>query len=316
MIHSVIPNVPPTQLDTINEMTVGRSPVTMTTTRQPPDAAGNNPPVHQRNVMTTPVHQTVPMLSSSSIIDQSSARIQGNPEKPARNPIPASTGKPLEDEEMRYPELGSGDYYGRSYSHSNSQSRRDHYRPDEPRIRLPEYNGKSEWRAFYKKFNLLSSQYDWDEAKQLEKMVICLQGPAWDFAARLPDATQARISTFVTALDHRFGDHTLPETRRAELRNIKKKHSETRREYEARIRKLMSLAYPGMEGNQNITGRNKVKKKWKKENSERSEEGTHCHSGMQSRGTTTSISEDIAVQDGGNKSRNVDPVGVHSKESL
>ena len=45
-----------------------------------------------------------------------------------------------------------------------------------------------------------------------------------------------------------FGDHILPETHRAALANLRKQPKETLREYEDRVRRLMSKAYPGMIG--------------------------------------------------------------------
>lgn len=48
-------------------------------------------------------------------------------------------------------------------------------------------------------------------------------------------------------MNRRFGDHTLPETHRRELQQIRKAAGESFQEYSTRIEAKMSKAYPGMQ---------------------------------------------------------------------
>lgn len=48
-------------------------------------------------------------------------------------------------------------------------------------------------------------------------------------------------------MNRRFGDHTLPETLRRELQQIRKAAGESFQEYSTRIETKMSKAYPGMQ---------------------------------------------------------------------
>jgi len=119
---------------------------------------------------------------------------------------------------------------------------------EEPRVKVPEYNGKVTWKAFWMQFEMIADQYNWDEATKLERLFISLRGKALDYACQLQETTRLRLVMFVRAMDQRFGDHILPETYRATLNNVKKQKLESLREYEARVRKLVGKAYPGIEG--------------------------------------------------------------------
>jgi hypothetical protein len=120
----------------------------------------------------------------------------------------------------------------------------------EPKHRMPEFDGRVEWKAFWLQFTTLAEYYTWDEENQLRKLMFSLKGQALDYVAQLPELTRLRLSSLTYALDKRFGDHILPETYRATLNNVKKQFKESNREYEARVRKLVTKAYPGLEGNE------------------------------------------------------------------
>ena len=116
----------------------------------------------------------------------------------------------------------------------------------EPRMRLPEYSGSQEWSAFRMQFGFISRYYQWDEEIQLQQLVFCLRGDALAYVSQLPRTVQENLHALVSHLEKRYGDHILPETHRAALVNLKKQPKESLREYEARVRSLMSKAYPGM----------------------------------------------------------------------
>ena len=120
--------------------------------------------------------------------------------------------------------------------------------PGEPRLRLPEYDGQSDWKGFMMQFRLLVNQYQWRPEEQVRRLVACLKGDALQYAARLPQSTASDLDPLLRALQQRFGDPLLPETYRASLLNLRKGPKETLREYEARVRQLMVKAYPGLEG--------------------------------------------------------------------
>ena len=69
-----------------------------------------------------------------------------------------------------------------------------------------------------------------------------------DYAAQLSDETRSSLHRFLGSMERRFGDHVLPETRRASLSTLRKQPKGTNEEFAARTRLLVSKAYPGMEG--------------------------------------------------------------------
>ena len=76
--------------------------------------------------------------------------------------------------------------------HNERMSRRHNAMPEwfmqpggEPRLRLPTYDGKGDWRSFWIKFSLLTHKYGWDEQTELSQLVSCLQDDAMFFVSRL-----------------------------------------------------------------------------------------------------------------------------------
>ena len=117
-----------------------------------------------------------------------------------------------------------------------------------PRVRVPEYTGSSEWAAFWMQFSMVARSCDWDEATQLQQLLLALKGEALEYVAQLPQLVSQSLSSLKPTLEKRYGDYVLPETHRASLLNLRKQPKESLREYGARVRRLMSKAYPGMEG--------------------------------------------------------------------
>ena len=139
---------------------------------------------------------------------------------------------------------------GDNHQHpSRASSRHSHSSVSyEPRMRVPEYRGTEEWEAFWMQFSTMANYYQWDEETQLQQLIFCMRGDALTYVSQLPSAVQRNLAILKSGLEKRFGDHILPETHRAALANLRKQPKETLREYEARVRRLMSKAYPGMIG--------------------------------------------------------------------
>ncbi len=135
-------------------------------------------------------------------------------------------------------------------SSSNPALVPEHRSPkDEPRARLPKYDGKGPWKAFWMQFQLLSLQYSWDDETFIRRLINCLEKDAAEFVAEQPyDVLSSRL-LLVNALEQRFKDHTLPETHRANLATVRKSHKESLHEYAARVQNVANKAYPGMERN-------------------------------------------------------------------
>jgi hypothetical protein len=68
------------------------------------------------------------------------------------------------------------------------------------------------------------------------------------FVARLPIIERHILTLLRVALETRFGDHTLLETRREELKSLRMFSQENLHEFAARVKDMVARAYPGVEG--------------------------------------------------------------------
>ena len=128
-------------------------------------------------------------------------------------------------------------------SSSYVNHRRDNIQP-----RLPIYNGRTNWEAFWVQFRLISDQQGWNEDVQCDRLILSLKDEALLFISQLPYETRRNINLLFAAMKRRFGDHVLAETHRATLQNMKKTSNETVQEYASRVTAIMVKAYPGLEG--------------------------------------------------------------------
>ena len=56
----------------------------------------------------------------------------------------------------------------------------------EPKPRLPTYNRKEDWGAFWTQFEFLADQFGWDDNKKLSYLMAGLQDIALVFVSKLP----------------------------------------------------------------------------------------------------------------------------------
>ena len=133
--------------------------------------------------------------------------------------------------------------YGDQLSASGNSS---HQLKQEPKVSLPFFAGKSEWRVFCFQFERMSRRFQWDEEVTLDRLVSTLREDALEQLAEETAEVRASLSLLVALLDHRFGDRTLPETYRASLQTLQKQPRESLEEYATRVRRMVSQAYPGI----------------------------------------------------------------------
>ena len=124
---------------------------------------------------------------------------------------------------------------------SNDRSNGNEYKP-----RLPFYNGKSPYEAFWVQFQMFVRKYNWSTAQQCEFLILCLKEDALVYASQLSWEVRNNIWAFEAAMKRRFGDHVLPEIHRANLQTMRKQPKESTEEFAARISNLMIKAYPGL----------------------------------------------------------------------
>ena len=95
---------------------------------------------------------------------------------------------------------------------------------------------------------LMARSYGWSDRKFREQLMFALRGEALLFASNLPHITVEDTESLLQAMGQRFGQCLLAETHRANLYNLRKQSKENLQQYSARVSRLMSRAYPGMQG--------------------------------------------------------------------
>ena len=80
----------------------------------------------------------------------------------------------------------------------------------------------------------------------LDRLVSCLHDDALSYYAELPSDVQDDLRSTIAYFEGRFDYRRLPETYRTQLQNTRKTPKESLEEYAARVRKLVSKAFPGM----------------------------------------------------------------------
>ncbi|VDI29926.1 Hypothetical predicted protein [Mytilus galloprovincialis] len=126
----------------------------------------------------------------------------------------------------------------------NRGAHRNTNNSDEPKFRIPYFNGKSKFEGFWTVFELGTKKFQWNSQAKLENLWCSLKDDALDFACKLSPDVQNNISQFRDALQRRYGDNRLPEQYREDLANIKKHFKETLPEYAARVENLVCRGYP------------------------------------------------------------------------
>jgi len=141
-------------------------------------------------------------------------------------------------------------YYGTQsqtndrFSTSNTKSMTSH--PDEPKFRLPYFNGKGDFMSFWSVFEIGVKKFHWDNEKQVEQLMCCIKDDALAFFAKLPSRVKDSITLIKEALDRRYGDHLLPEQYRENLNQVRKQTRESLSEYAARVEDLVGKAFPSL----------------------------------------------------------------------
>ena len=119
-------------------------------------------------------------------------------------------------------------------------------RNNEPRPVLPVFNGRHTWETFIIPFRLIADRFDWGRRRQVEEMILCFRDEALIFASQLPQYLREDLDSLCKEMDKRFGNHTLPETYRRNLRTIRKSNSANYQKFAARVVECVRKAFPGI----------------------------------------------------------------------
>ncbi|VDI49223.1 Hypothetical predicted protein [Mytilus galloprovincialis] len=132
--------------------------------------------------------------------------------------------------------------YGRPQQqhHNYENSKIDNGR----RNRVPFYNGRDPWNAYFMQFELIAEINRWDTNTKAIELVTTLKDEAMVYASYLSPETKRSFFGLCAAMSNRFGDHGYPETYRQELHTLRKQGKENIHEYASRVEMLVRRSFP------------------------------------------------------------------------
>ncbi|CAG2227807.1 unnamed protein product [Mytilus edulis] len=132
--------------------------------------------------------------------------------------------------------------YGRPQQqhHNYENSKIDNGR----RNRVPFYNGRDPWNAYFMQFELIAEINRWDTDTKAIELVTALKDEAMVYASYLSPETKRSFFGLCAAMSNRFGDHGYPETYRQELHTLRKQGKENIHEYASRVEMLVRRSFP------------------------------------------------------------------------
>lgn len=109
------------------------------------------------------------------------------------------------------------------------------------------YDGKSNWLAFYRKFDRYAEASGWSKDECLDALCWCLTGKAADFYALLTESEERlTYSRVIHRLEKRFGSKELPETSYARFQQALQGSEEDLEDWADRVLTLAHRAFKGL----------------------------------------------------------------------
>ena len=161
-------------------------------------------------------------------------RAHGRPERFQEEPYSAKWGRSYNGRQPSvFSDNNPGDGLECSQSRSHSTASGDR---QEPKVSLPLFNGKGEWKTFWLQFERLGHKLQWTDEECLDRLVTCLRDDALEHYASQPVGVRDNLQATICSFECRFTDRGLPETYRATPQFLKKRAKESLEEFAARVR--------------------------------------------------------------------------------
>ncbi|KAJ8955655.1 hypothetical protein NQ317_004479 [Molorchus minor] len=112
------------------------------------------------------------------------------------------------------------------------------------RMKPPQFDGKTPWPNYLRQFEAAAKTNDWSMDEKATALTLALRGDATDILQTLSSAEQADYEQLIKHLEMRYGQTNLEHVYHSQLKNRYQKPSETLREFQVDISRLVRLAYP------------------------------------------------------------------------
>ncbi|KAJ8979571.1 hypothetical protein NQ317_019146 [Molorchus minor] len=112
------------------------------------------------------------------------------------------------------------------------------------RMKPPQFDGKTPWPNYLRQFEAAAKTNDWSMDEKATALTLALRGDATDILQTLSSAEQADYEQLIKHLEMRYGQTNLEYVYHSQLKNRYQKPSETLKEFQVDISRLVRLAYP------------------------------------------------------------------------
>ncbi|XP_063957689.1 uncharacterized protein LOC135154676 [Lytechinus pictus] len=111
------------------------------------------------------------------------------------------------------------------------------------------FNGKGNWRAFFRKFSAFADHHNWTAMERVSQLYWGLKGKAEDYLLMVLDQEpNMPYAGLVARLQHRFGEEGLSESAQLEFVAAKQGPTESLPDWADRVLQLAARAFPGVNG--------------------------------------------------------------------
>ncbi|XP_057691272.1 uncharacterized protein LOC130915330 [Corythoichthys intestinalis] len=207
--------------------------MTSTRERRPPE------PSTSSGQTTRPKHRA-PFAAELEVIDQR-ARSSGPSRRNAALETDSGRRENRETERETQHTLGY-----RDESRQNNYGVHANTLPEVQRAKLATFDGNEDWESFLMPFERQARKYGWSAMERVDRLHECLRGAAVRYVCSLPERTREDYVLLVEQLTQRFGKIDPPTTIRRKLGELRQGR-ETSAEFAEEVRRLITLAYPGVD---------------------------------------------------------------------
>ncbi|UYV66877.1 hypothetical protein LAZ67_4003205 [Cordylochernes scorpioides] len=109
----------------------------------------------------------------------------------------------------------------------------------------PTFDGQTSLEGFRRQFEAVTLNNGWGETEKVTNLIVALRGPALDLLQAVPSADQQSYAMLMGELELRYGEQHLRQVYQAQLKLRRQKVGESLQGFEADVKRLCHLAYPG-----------------------------------------------------------------------
>ncbi|UYV74057.1 hypothetical protein LAZ67_11001991 [Cordylochernes scorpioides] len=109
----------------------------------------------------------------------------------------------------------------------------------------PTFDGQTSLEGFRRQFEAVTLNNGWGETEKVTNLIVALRGSASDLLQAVPRADQQSYAILMGELELRYGEQHLKQVYQGQLKLRRQKVGESLQGFEADVKRLCHLAYPG-----------------------------------------------------------------------